>query len=71
MQWISCVLPPSYVFEGLRAIVSGGTASGLALIAGGFLAVGYIFLAYWVFTKVYKGALRTGLIARYSAENLG
>lgn len=71
MQVISCFLPPSHVFEGLRAIVSGGTVSGLALLAGGFLAAGYIFLAYWVFTKVYKSALRTGLIARYSAENLG
>ena len=71
MQGISYFLPPSYVFEGLRAIVSGGTASGGALMAGGLLAVGYIFLAYGVFTKVYQGALRTGLIARYSAENLG
>jgi ABC-2 type transport system permease protein len=71
MQGISRVLPPSYVFEGLRAIVSGGTASGMALVTGGCLAVGYIFLAYWTFTRVYKSALRTGLIARYSAENLG
>jgi ABC-2 type transport system permease protein len=71
MQGVSRFLPPSYVFEGLRAIVSGGTASGWALLAGGSLAVGYIVLAYWIFTKVYQGALRTGLIARYSAENLG
>lgn len=71
MQWISHCLPPSYVFEGLRRIVTGGAASGEALMAGGFLAVGYIFLAYVFFTKVYQKALRTGLIARYSAENLG
>lgn len=71
MQMVSRVLPPSYVFEGLRAIVSGGTVSGTALLAGGVLAVGYIFLAYWFFTGVYQSALRTGLIARYSAENLG
>jgi ABC-2 type transport system permease protein len=71
MQWVSHFLPPSYVFEGLRAIVSGGTASGMALVIGGCLAVGYILLAYGFFTKVYKNALRTGLIARYSAENLG
>ena len=71
MQGVAHVLPPSYVFEGLRAIVSGGTASGLSLVLGGLLAIGHIFLAYWFFTKVYKNALRTGLIARYSAENLG
>ena len=71
MQFVSRFLPPSYVFEGLRAIVSGGTASGMALAGGGFLAAGYILLAHVFFTKVYKNALRTGLIARYSAENLG
>ena len=71
MQMVSRVLPPSYVFEGLRAIISGGTVSGTALVIGAGLAVGYIFLAYGFFTRVYQSALRTGLIARYSAENLG
>lgn len=70
MQFISYILPPSYVFEGLRAIISGGKASGIMLLFSGSLAVGYILLAYWFFTKVYKNALRTGLIARYSAESL-
>ena len=70
MQFISHILPPSYVFEGLRAIILGGKASGIMLLFSGSLAVGYILLAYWVFTKVYKNALRTGLIARYSAESL-
>ena len=71
MQRISGLLPPSYVFEGLRAIVSGGHASGMGLLLGGVLAIGYILLAYAFFTTVYRHALRTGLIARYSAENLG
>lgn len=70
MQFISRLLPPSYVFEGLRTIVSGGAVSGIRLVLGGGIAVGYIVLAYWVFTKVYQHVLRTGLIARYSAENL-
>jgi len=70
MQYVSSVVPPSYVFEGLRAIVLGRAASGAALAWGGCLAVGYIFLAYWFFTRVYRSALRTGLIARYSAESL-
>ena len=71
MQGTSRFLPPSYVFEGLRAIVHGGSLSGMALAAGGLLAIGYILLAYWFFIRVYRNALRTGLIARYSAENLG
>ena len=71
MQVISRLLPPSYVFEQLRVIVSGGTASGIALVWSACLAVVYILAAYWFFVRIYRHALRTGLIARYSAENLG
>jgi len=70
MQNVSYFLPPSYVFEGLRTIVSGGQASFITLVWGGCLAFGYILLAYWFFTRVYRYALRSGLIARYSAESL-
>ena len=70
MQTVSRILPPSYVFEQLRAIISGGAISGSGLAWGACLAIGYILLAYWFFVKVYKHALRTGLIARYSAESL-
>jgi ABC-2 type transport system permease protein len=71
MQFIARMLPPSYVFEQLRIIVSGGTASGIALVWSAFLAVMYILAAYLFFSKVYRHALRSGIIARYSAENLG
>ena len=71
MQIISRLLPPSYVFEELRVIVSGGTASGRALVWSACLAVVYILAAYWFFARIYRHALRTGIIARYSAENLG
>ncbi len=71
MQITARFLPPSYVFEGLRTITSGGAVSWAALTLGGCLAAGYIILAYWFFTSVYRNALRTGLIARYSAENIG
>ncbi|MFA6609295.1 MAG: ABC transporter permease [Candidatus Omnitrophota bacterium] len=70
MQAVSFLLPPSYVFEGLRTVVSGGAVSGSGLLYAALLAVGYILLAYWFFVRVYKHALRTGLIARYSAESL-
>ena len=70
MQSVSRLLPPSYVFEGLRAIISGGRVSGITLLLSAVLALVYIFLAYLFFTKVYRYALRTGLIARYSAESI-
>ena len=70
MQWISRLLPPSYIFEGLRTILSGGEVQWLQIIGSLFFATGYILLAYWFFIRVYRRALRTGLIGRYSAENL-
>jgi ABC-2 type transport system permease protein len=70
MQYISHLLPPSYVFEGMRKIISGGAVSGSMLVWGACLALVYIFLAFWFFTRVYRHAVRTGLIARYSAESL-
>ena len=70
MQVISRSLPPSYVFEGLRAIVKGGSVSAGDLVISAVLAVGYVLAASWVFARTYRHAVRTGLIARYSAETL-
>ena len=70
MQAVSFVLPPSYVFEGLRTVVKGGSVSVNALLIGGVLAIGYILAASWIFTRTYRHAVRTGLIARYSAESI-
>jgi ABC-2 type transport system permease protein len=37
---------------------------------GAGLAIGYIVLAGWFFRRIHRHAVRTGLIARYSAETL-
>jgi ABC-2 type transport system permease protein len=70
MQAVSRALPPSYVFDGLRAVVAGQPApwNELAIAAG--LACVYLLLACWVFAATYRFAIRTGLIARYSAESV-
>jgi len=69
MQRISYLLPPSYVFEGMRSIILQGSASWHGLFWGATLAVLYIALACGFFTWIYRHAVRTGLIARYSAES--
>ena len=69
MRMVSYLLPPSYVFEGMRAIVSGGAYRGTSLLLSAILAVLYILLASWFFTRVHRHAVRTGLLARYSAES--
>lgn len=70
MQYFAYLLPPSYVFENMRTIVSGGTPSLPALLWSICLALLYILLACWFFTRIYNHAVRTGLIARYSAESV-
>ena len=69
MRMVSYLLPPSYVFEGMRAIVSGEAYRGTSLLLSAILAVLYILLASWFFTRVHRHAVRTGLLARYSAES--
>lgn len=70
MQFVSYLLPPSYVFEGMRTIITNGTLSAAALLWGGGLAALYGLLACWFFTRIHHCAVRTGLIARYSAETV-
>jgi len=70
MQWLARLLPPSYVFEGMRAVVSGHTFNGTLLAAAFALAIAYLILAYWIFARVFRHAVQTGLIARYSAETV-
>jgi ABC-2 type transport system permease protein len=70
MQLVARLLPPAYVFEGMRAIVMGGTVSRSSLVIGGVLAVIDVLIASVFFTRVYRQAVRTGLIARYSAESV-
>lgn len=70
MQAIAYALPPSYVFENMRSIAKGGAPSQQALAIAVALAVFDVMLAGWVFSRVYRRAVRTGLIARFSAETL-
>lgn len=70
MQYVSRLLPPSYVFEGMRAIVSHAKFSASTLAGSNLLALAYILLACIFFVRIYRQAVRTGLIARYSAESL-
>src|SRR6476469_8222241 len=70
MQIVSRLLPPAYVFEGMRAIVEGRPVAPMSLALGGGLAVVAIVLACAFFTWVHRYAVRTGLIARYSAESV-
>lgn len=70
MRAVARVLPPTYVFEGMRSVLAGAPPPAGALALGALLAVLYILLACWFFARVYRYAVRTGLIARYAAETV-
>jgi ABC-2 type transport system permease protein len=70
MRMVSLALPPSYVFEGMRTSLATGTVSAGSLLAGAGLSVMYLGLSCWLFRQTYRYAIRTGLIARYSAESV-
>jgi len=71
MQFIGRLLPVSYVFDGLRKIASGSAVPISSLIWGVGLGSLYIVLACLFFTRVFRYAVRTGILARYSAESAG
>jgi ABC-2 type transport system permease protein len=70
MQAIGHVLPPSYIFEGMRRFVAGHGFPASALGWGMALAVLQIVLAGWVFARVFRRSVQSGLLARYSAESV-
>jgi ABC-2 type transport system permease protein len=68
MQWIAHALPPSYVFEGMRSLLAGNGFPGGLLLRGTVIAALELLAAAYVYGRVYRRAVRTGLLARYSAE---
>jgi ABC-2 type transport system permease protein len=71
MRYVGYLLPPSYVFEGMRALVNGQPFSATSLLIGSALAIVQVFLGGYFFARVFRYTVRTGLLARYSAESVG
>jgi ABC-2 type transport system permease protein len=70
MQQVAMAIPPAYVFEALRQALGGEAVAWSGLGVGLGLSLAYMGLAYAVFAATYRYAVRTGLIARYSAESV-
>lgn len=70
MRTIAYALPPAYVFEGMRSVLAGGMPASAPLAGALGLSLGYIAVSGYLFGRVYRYAVRTGLLARYSAETV-
>jgi ABC-2 type transport system permease protein len=71
LQVIARLIPASYVFESMRAILAGLPLSGtlLANLLIGFgLAVVYLFITYRFFIAIYRRNLKLGTIAKFDVE---
>jgi ABC-2 type transport system permease protein len=70
MQAVARALPPSYVFEGMRSLLNGLPFPGALLLQGAGVAALELILAAYFYGRIYRHAVRTGLLARYSAEGV-
>ena len=70
MRAVAYLVPPSYVFEGMRAVLAGRAFAAGPLAGGALLALLYVVLAGFCFGRVHRYAVRSGLLARYSAESV-
>lgn len=68
MQGIAYMLPPTYVFDGMREALLTGSLSAGSLALGAIFALGYIAMAYALFVATYRKIARDGMIARFDAE---
>jgi len=70
LQYISAILPPTYIFESIRMIIAGNFDIWGNLFTALILALGYLFVMYVIFIRIYKHNLKTGAITRFNAEEL-
>ena len=70
MQAVARIFPPTYVFEHLRALIAGSPVAPASTLPALALAAVQLFLAGLLFRHIYAVAVRSGLIARYSAESV-
>ena len=68
MQTIAHLLPPSSVFELLRSASTGHVVQLSALVWPAALGLAQTIASAMLFAYFYRGVVRSGLLARYSAE---
>jgi ABC-2 type transport system permease protein len=73
LQVVARLMPPCYVFESIRTLLSTGTfSSGLVvnLLVGALLSLVYLFVVHTFFMAIYRHNVKSGAIARFNAEAL-
>jgi ABC-2 type transport system permease protein len=64
LQYVSYLLPSSYVFESLRTISNGGTFDTQMFLTALLLNIIYLFLASWFFVSMFKKVKMMGKLLK-------
>lgn len=64
LQYISRILPPSYIFEGMRQVLGRGNLSLSSLFFASFLNLVYLFLALGFFYFMFEKAREKGNLVK-------
>jgi len=73
LRVVSAIIPPSYVFESIRGILTTGISPANLvsnLLVGTLLAAIYLLITCFFFVRMYRKNLVSGNIARFNAEAL-
>jgi ABC-2 type transport system permease protein len=70
LQSLSLIFPLSHAFEGIRSVLTNGKFPVEKLVIGSLLSLFYLWLAILFFQRVYRYAIKNGLIAKYAAESV-
>ncbi len=62
LQWISLALPPTHVFEGMRALLLDGVFLGWNMVIALALNAIYLAAGLWAFLKFFDSARNVGAI---------
>lgn len=61
-QFVSSLIPTSYVFESIRSIISEGTTDSAKIATAFILSIIYLFLTYLLLRGSFKKVLTKGLV---------
>ena len=64
VQWLSWLLPSTYVFEGMRSILTGGLIDVQPLVLGSILAVLYATLMVMFFYRMFAYVKKQGKLLK-------
>lgn len=64
IQWISFLIPTTYVFEGMRTVLSGGALQVTDLLFAFLLNIIYLLVMLWFFKAMFKKVKAMGRLLK-------